>query len=66
MSSTNRIELNLAQSDLRAVNSALQKPNGTGEANAFVVQNPAGAHALAGLVAQALARHRTKCCRLMN
>ena len=47
MSSTNRIELNLAQSDLRAVNSALQKPNGTGEANAFVVRNPAGAHALA-------------------
>ena len=47
MSDTNRVELDLAQSDLREVNTALQGPNGTDEAGAYLVRNPAGAHALA-------------------
>jgi glutamate synthase domain-containing protein 3 len=47
MSDTNRQVLDLGASDLRSVNVALQAPNGNGDATAFQVQNPAGAHALA-------------------
>jgi len=47
VSDTNMIELDLASSDLRSVNTALQVPQGTGATGAFRVKNPAGSHALA-------------------
>ncbi len=43
----NRATLDLAQDDLRTVNTSLQSANGTGETNYFRVVNPRGAHAVA-------------------
>ena len=47
MSDTNRVELDLAASELRQVNTSLQTHNGTDESGAYVVNNPLGSHALA-------------------
>jgi glutamate synthase domain-containing protein 3 len=47
MNKTNLVELDLASSELREINAALQGQNGTEDSGAFRVLNPAGSHALA-------------------